>query len=531
MILVRNIRVPIAENIELSDAVCRELSLNPRQIDECSISKISVDARHGKQSFVCTAAVVLKEPDEEAEIASRSFNASLAKKSDFSICNGTKKMKERPVICGFGPAGLFAALVLARQGFAPLVIERGPALKQRIEAVKKFSATGILTPNANIQFGEGGAGTFSDGKLTTRIGDELCGYVTDILLKHGAPGEIAWKQKPHVGTDLLREVIYSIRQEIENLGGSILFNTRLRNIRQQNNNLYAIEADGSEGSFLIPCKTLILAVGHSARDVFSMLIENGWPIECKPFSVGFRAEHLQRKIDESLYHKAAGHPALPHGEYQLSKHLGKRCVYTFCMCPGGQVVASTSEDGSVVTNGMSYHARKGKNANAAVVVSVNGNDFNMDPTKAIAFQRELEKKAFLAGGGQFCAPASNVQSFLQGIDKLKVTDVEPTYDRGVTGYNLDRLLPRELSESIKAGLRSFDRKLAGYTAPDAILTGLETRTSSPVRIPRNECYEYLGIAGVYPCGEGAGYAGGIMSAAVDGVRVAKSIAERYCPAE
>ena len=277
----------------------------------------------------------------------------------------------------------------------------------------------------------------------------------------------------------------------------------------------------------------MFAVGHSARDTFGMLMDSGLVLECKPFSVGFRAEHLQSEIEKSLYHEAAGHPALPRGEYQLSQHVEKRCVYTFCMCPGGQVVASASEKGRVVTNGMSYHARSGKNANAAVVVSVGAEDFGNDPRRAIAFQRELEANAYQAGraGGAYAAPAENVRSFLEGRGELHIGTVEPTYDRGVVAADLGALLPGELADTLRAGLRAYERKIAGYTAPDAVLTGLETRTSSPVRLKREEDLESAQLAGLYPCGEGAGYAGGIMSAAVDGLRVARAIIGRYRPAE
>ena len=400
------------------------------------------------------------------------------------------------------------------------MLERGPALDERVKAVEHFSATGELDVNANIQFGEGGAGTFSDGKLTTRIGDELCGFVTEVFLQHGAPEEIAWKQKPHVGTDLLRGVITSIRKEIEALGGEVHFNTALTGFEQKNGQLTGIFT--TNGTFA--CEALVFAVGHSARDTFGMLMDGGLQLECKPFSVGFRAEHLQSEIEKSLYHEAAGHPALPRGEYQLSQHVGERCVYTFCMCPGGQVVASASEEGRVVTNGMSFHARNGKNANAAVVVSVGGKDFADDPRRAIAFQRELEARAYAAGrsAGEYAAPAENIQSFLEGRGQLNIGRVQPTYDRGVAAADLGALLPQELAETLRAGLRAYERKIAGYTAPEAILTGLETRTSSPVRLKREENFECTQLAGLYPCGEGAGYAGGIMSAAVDGLRVARA---------
>ncbi len=326
-----------------------------------------------------------------------------------------------------------------------------------------------------------------------------------------------------MGTDLLRQVIASIRREIEQLGGEVRFNTALTGLTVKNGRLAGIET--TEGA--LPCEVLVLAVGHSARDTFAMLQASGLNLTCKPFSVGFRAEHLQTAIEESLYHEAAGHPALPHGEYQLSQQVGGRCVYTFCMCPGGQVVASASEEGGVVTNGMSYHARDGKNANAAVVVSVDGRDFDQDPARAIAFQRRLEQAAYRAGGGGYAAPAENVPSFLAGQGRLTIGRVQPTYDRGVTPYDLGSLLPEELASTMRTGLSAFERKIAGYTAPDAILTGLETRTSSPVRLPRGEDFQALDLPGLYPCGEGAGYAGGIMSAAVDGLRVARAILGQY----
>ena len=530
MILVRDIRLPLNAGEKQAFEKALHLSRIPyAKVAQFGVARLSVDARHGQPKLVYTVAVTLKDEGEESAFAGASPCVAIRSKTDFSVQQGTQPLASRPVVCGLGPAGLFAALLLARQGYRPIVLERGPSLDERVKAVEHFSATGELDENANIQFGEGGAGTFSDGKLTTRIGDELCGFVTDVFLRHGAPQEIAWQQKPHVGTDLLRGVITSIRKEIEELGGEVHFNTTLTGFEHKNGRLCGVIT--TNGAF--PCEAAVFAVGHSARDTFEMLMDSGIELECKPFSVGFRAEHLQTEIEKSLYHEAAGHPALPHGEYQLSQHVNNRCVYTFCMCPGGQVVASASEKGRVVTNGMSYHARSGKNANAAVVVSVSGDDFEQDPRKAIAFQRELEARAFKAGsvGGAYAAPAENIPSFLEGRGELKITRVQPTYDRGVVAADIGALLPDELAQTLRAGLRAYERKIAGYTAPEAILTGLETRTSSPVRLCRDDSLECTQLAGLYPCGEGAGYAGGIMSAAVDGLRVARAIIGRYSPAE
>ena len=525
--MVTGIRLPFDLPEQAAIAEARRLTGLTANDIQAAVCRVSIDARRGQISRVYS--VRLDAPFDEKAFAEKLQMPFVRYKPNTKIIipHGEKRLEHRPVVVGLGPAGLFAAYVLAKHGYRPLVLERGGDLDERDKVVDAFWKGGALDTDCNIQFGEGGAGAYSDGKLTTRIGDPLCDNVLEILAAHGAPADIVKKAKPHVGTDILKDVVREMRREIIKNGGEVRFRTPLTGVSVKNGALCAVQADGQD----IACERAVLAIGHSARDTFAALHGNGVYFEPKAFSVGVRIEHLQTEIDKSLYHGAAGHPALPKGEYQLSQHVsGGRCVYTFCMCPGGTVCAAASEAGGVVTNGMSLHARDGRNANAAVVVSVDGGDFDNDPAKAVAFQRRLEQAAYRAGGGNYLAPAETVGSFLAGRGALELGAVQPTYPRGVTPCDLGSLLPDDLSGALREGLTAFGRKLAAYRAPDAVLTGLETRTSSPVRLLRDkENLQCTGLAGLYPCGEGAGYAGGIMTAAVDGVRCAAELMKNWGP--
>lgn len=525
MILVNNIKLNINSSLEQAmDKAVKLLGLTRSQIKDIWVHKVSVDARKGNIKFVYSIALKLTNSKEELKFKGKTLDVVVKSEPKISFEIGNIPMETRPVICGFGPAGIMAALVLARQGFKPIVLELGQEIDKRIETVKNFEENGILNPSSNIQFGEGGAGTFSDGKLTTRISDERCSFVTDTFIQHGAPPEILRMAKPHIGTDLLVDVIKNIRKEIISLGGEILFETALTDLIIKNNKIAGVKT--SKGD--IPTENLILATGHSARELFFTLKNRNVNMSAKPFSVGVRIEHLQSDIDKGLYHELAGHKNLPKGEYQLSNTKGDRGVYTFCMCPGGQVVAAASEENTVVVNGMSKHARNGKNANSAVVVSVNPDDFDNDFTKAIAFQRKLEKTAFELGGKNYKAPAQTVGNFLKGKPGANIKRVTPTYPLGVTDADFNKLFPEFITKNLRESLSVLNKKLPGFAADDSVLTGVETRTSSPVRIHRDEDFQ-SNIKGLYPCGEGAGFAGGIMSAAVDGVRISQYICQKYKP--
>ncbi|MBQ3078215.1 MAG: hypothetical protein IJC43_10185 [Clostridia bacterium] len=528
-IIVDQIALPpdLPEQAAVSAAL-RRLGLRDGQA-RAAVCRRSVDARRGKVRFVYAVSVEIK--GEEQRLLRRLTDQKNIRLQPppppLVISRGEGTLRHRPVVVGFGPAGMFAALLLAREGLRPIVLERGAPIEQRVEDVEQFWRTGTLRPESNVQFGEGGAGSFSDGKLTTRIGDPRCRLVLETLSAHGAPERILIDAKPHVGTDLLRGIVRNIREEILSLGGEVRFHTRLTGLMLTEGRLTGLETDQGP----LPCEVAVLAMGHSARDTATRLFESGVAMEKKPFSVGARIEHPQTLADRMFYGAMAGHPALPPAEYQLSHRVGERACYTFCMCPGGVVVPAASEEGGVVTNGMSDSARAAVNANAAVVASVLPEDIEGGPLEAIRFQRQLEQAAYAAGGGAYRAPAQSAASFVAGTAPRETSTVG-SYARGLTLFPLEKLLPAPVTTLLREGLTRFDHSHPGFAGEAALLTGLETRTSSPLRLPRGEDLMSRSTPGLYPTGEGAGYAGGIVSAAVDGLRVAEAILSRWsrvCP--
>ena len=494
--------------------------------------KRSVDARKKQDiRLVWTVLIECSEPLSQGVCQKGSLRRLEDLEAEVPV--GEELLTQPPMVVGMGPAGLFAALTLAQNGYRPILIDRGGDVTERVEAVEKFRETGCLDTDCNIQFGAGGAGTFSDGKLVTRIHDPRCRTVLNTFYRFGAPEEILRLAKPHIGTDVLRGVVSSMLDEICRLGGKVIYRCRLIDFEERGDGTLTVHTTTGDFS----CGALILAIGHSARDTYKTLISKQYAVEPKPISMGVRAEHLQEDIDRAMYGDFAGHPALGHGEYSLSDTRTERGVYTFCMCPGGEVVAAASENEGLVVNGMSNHARDGKNANAAVLVSVGCDDYApVDGNRAlgaIAFQRSVEKKAFLAGGGDYYAPMMTLGDFMTGKRGSEPSRVLPSYRDGrVRMADFETVFPSFVTESLRYAFQSFGKSLAGYDSADTVLTAAETRTSAPVRILRNnETCTALGHPLVYPCGEGAGYAGGITSAATDGIRIAEALMKRFAPIE
>lgn len=505
----------------LKEAVSKRLSLSIDKIRSVNIYKRSIDARKKSDvHFVFTLDVVVSIHDninlEKAIVSPLKYEYKNIK---------CKKLNTRPLVVGSGPAGLFSALILAQSGVMPILIERGYDVDKRSKIVSSFWNNSILDEKCNVQFGEGGAGTFSDGKLTTGIKNELINKVLNELIESGAPEEILYLSKPHIGTDKLRVVVKNIRKRIESLGGEVRFGCKLTGIIQNDNKITGAILKDENSLYEIETDNIILAVGHSARDTFEMLYKNEVIIEQKAFSVGVRIEHSQEMINKSQYGKFSNHPKLLKADYKLSARLKNgRGVYTFCMCPGGMVVGSSSEKETVVTNGMSEFSRSKTNANSALLVGVGSKDFLSDhPLAGIEFQRKLERKAFEIAGRNYYAPVQRVEDFLNGSVSSSIGEIIPSYQPGYSSCNLSDCLPSIIIESMKQGILEMNKRLNGFSFPDAILTGVETRSSSPVRILRTDKLESFNLSGLYPCGEGAGYAGGIISAAIDGIKCAEAV--------
>ena len=519
MIRLRDIPLPPEHNAhQLQFEAAQLLHVSVSKIRHLKIVRRSVDARKKPDiKIIYTIDVAVDGNEKRILKQSGSKRAAIAPVSYYKAAKNVPQPEKRPVVVGFGPAGMFAALVLAIAGWKPLVLERGEDAASRHEKVQKFFETGELDVRSNVQFGEGGAGTFSDGKLNTGVNNVRIGWILEQFVKAGAREDILYDAKPHVGTDVLLTVVQNIRQRIISLGGEVRFNTQVTGLCTENGKLTGLKTEAGE---IIPCDSCVLAIGHSARDTFEMLEATGIPMEPKPFAMGVRIEHKQTTVDESQYGMVS--PVLPPADYKLVEHMEDATVYTFCMCPGGHVVAAASEEGRIVTNGMSYADRDGENANAALLVTVNPADFPYEGTLGgMKWQREIEKKAYCVSGS-YRAPAQLVGDFLAGKASTGEGHVKPTYRPGVHWCDLHQVLPERITRSIAEALPKLDGKLKGFADGDAVMTAPETRSSSPVRIIRNEVRQSA-LEGLYPTGEGAGYAGGIMSAAIDGMMTAEAI--------
>ncbi|ASZ52709.1 NAD(P)/FAD-dependent oxidoreductase [Vibrio parahaemolyticus] len=529
MIRINEIKLPLDhEEGALLDAITKKLGIPAEKVISFNVFRRGYDARKKTNIHLIYTLDIIVEGDETALLAKFANDPHVRQTPDMEykfVAKAPENLTERPIVIGFGPCGLFAGLVLAQMGFNPIIVERGKEVRERTKDTFGFWRKRTLNPESNVQFGEGGAGTFSDGKLYSQVKDpNFYGRkVITEFVEAGAPEEILYVSKPHIGTFKLVTMIEKMRATIIELGGEIRFSTRVDDLHMEDGQITGVTLSNGEE---IKSRHVVLAVGHSARDTFEMLHECGVYMEAKPFSVGFRIEHKQSMIDEARFGPNAGHPILGAADYKLVHHCKNgRTVYSFCMCPGGTVVAATSEEGRVVTNGMSQYSRAERNANSAIVVGISPEvDYPGDPLAGIRFQRELESNAYKLGGENYDAPAQKIGDFLKGRDPSQLGDVEPSFTPGIKLTDLSKALPPFAVEAIREAIPAFDRKIKGFASEDGLLTGVETRTSSPVCIKRGKDFQSVNLKGFYPAGEGAGYAGGILSAGIDGIKVAEAVA-------
>lgn len=528
MIRLTEIKLPLDhEEGEISQAILKKLGISSDQVVSFNVFKRGYDARKKTRILlIYTLDVEVKNEAALLEKFADDPHVKVTPDMEYKfVAKAPVNQTDRPVVIGFGPCGLFAGLILAQMGFKPIIVERGKEVRERTKDTFGFWRKRTLNPESNVQFGEGGAGTFSDGKLYSQVKDpkHYGRKVIEEFVAAGAPEEILYVSKPHIGTFKLVTMIEKMRATILELGGEIRFSTRVDDIHMENDQITGLTLSSGEE---IKTRYVVLAVGHSARDTFEMLHDRGVYMEAKPFSVGFRIEHKQSVIDEARFGPNAGNPILGAADYKLVHHCKNgRTVYSFCMCPGGTVVAATSEEGRVVTNGMSQYSRAERNANSAIVVGISPDqDYPGDPLAGIRFQRELESNAYLLGGENYDAPAQKIGDFLKGSDPSALGDVEPSFTPGIKLTDLSKALPDFAIEAIREAIPAFDKKIKGFSGADGLLTGVETRTSSPICIKRGKDYQSVNLKGFYPAGEGAGYAGGILSAGIDGIKVAEALA-------